>query len=335
MEKAMRKVVLLIVLLLVLSLISFSSFGTRYRSGSFGCANFEEEEKAYMEQLHDPNPYVSVSLVYALCLLLKGEVTKNQDDVSKGMLILHGLADQHSNIVANYWIAEYYFLGGDFVSIDDRNLDLAVKYYSRTLAIIKTYNSYPPLKYIMWEETNNIEMEAYYMLPLVYLTMFYKGVTGDYQVRLLNSPSYEGDRDVETYPEYRDNIMGYINLAIEHAGNCKNLPLKRHFDKPISSYYIKVCAMYEEKAKLLKKAYVKSQFILNQDRCKDIGSDETVFAYCPEIDEATLKIVDTYDSIFEEAKEIFYPIRDLLVSASNSEPGDESGDTIQNKNQDD
>jgi len=152
---------------------------------------------------------------------------------------------------------------------------------------------------------------------------------------LLNSPSYEGDRDVETYPEYRDNIMGYINLVIEHAGNCKNLPLKRHFDKSFASYYIKVCAIYEEKAKLLKEAYVKSQFILNQDRCKDIGSDETVFAYCPEIDEATLKIVDTYDSIFEETKEILYPIRDLLVSGSNSEPGDESGDTIQNKNQDD
>ena len=103
MEKAMRKVVLLIVLLLVLSLISFSSFGTRYRSGKFGCANFEEEEKAYMEQLQDPAKpyYVSVTLVYAECLLLKGEVTNNQDDVSKGMLILHGLADQHSNIVAS------------------------------------------------------------------------------------------------------------------------------------------------------------------------------------------------------------------------------------------
>ena len=75
--------------------------------------------------------------------------------------------------------------------------------------------------------------------------------------------------------------------------------------------------MYEEKAKLLKKAYVKRQLILNQDRCKDIGSDETVFAYCPEIDEAELEIVDIYDSIFKESKEILYPIRDTLVSASN------------------
>ena len=64
MEKVIRKVVLL----LGLSLICFSSFGTRYRSGKFGCANFEEEEKAYMEQLNDPDPYVSVTLVYALCL---------------------------------------------------------------------------------------------------------------------------------------------------------------------------------------------------------------------------------------------------------------------------
>jgi len=72
--------------------------------------------------------------------------------------------------------------------------------------------------------------------------------------------------------------------------------------------------MYEEKAKLLKSAYMKRQLILNQDRCKDIGSDETVFAYCPEIDEAELKIVEIYDSIFKEIKEILYPIRDTLVS---------------------
>ncbi len=147
--------------------------------------------------------------------------------------------------------------------------------------------------------------------------MFYNGVAGDYRVRLLNSPSYKGDRDLKTYPEYRDNIMGYIDLAIEHAGNCKNLPLKRHFNKH-SSYYIKVCAMYEEKARLLKEAYVKSQFILNQDRCKDIGSDETVFAYCPEHDETEHKIIDTYNSIFKETKKILYPIRDLLVSSPNN-----------------
>ena len=182
------------------------------------------------------------------------------------MLILHGLVDQHSNIVANYWIAHYHSTGGSFnTNIADRNLDLAAHYYSRTLAIIKTYNKYPPLIYSMWEKNHNIEMGTYYFLHLIYLAMFYRGVAGDYRVRLLNSPSYEGDRDLETYPEYRDNIMGYINLAIEHAGNCKNLPLKSYFD----------------------------------------------------IDEAALKIVDIYDSIFKESKKILHPIRDSLISAFN------------------
>ncbi len=164
MENAMRTVAKKIIALLGVSLIVFSSLGTgssfgeRYRSGKLGCGDFEDTERQYKEQLHDPDPYVSVTLVYALCLLLKGEVTKNQDDVSKGMLILHGLADQHSNIVANYWIAEYHVSGGSFnQNVADKNLDLAAKYYSRTLAIIKTYNSYPPLIYSMWEETDNIE----------------------------------------------------------------------------------------------------------------------------------------------------------------------------------
>ena len=70
--------------------------------------------------------------------------------------------------------------------------------------------------------------------------------------------------------------------------------------------------MYEEKAKLLKESYVKRNFILNQDRCKDIGSDEIVSAYCPENDEEVQKIFGTYNSIFVEVKEIIYPIRDLL-----------------------
>ena len=309
----MRKIVSILSVIAFFVFATSPGFGTRYKSGAFGCGDFEDTERQYKEQLNDPDPYVSVTLVYALCLLLKGEVTNNQDNVSKGMLILHGLADQHSNIVANYWIAEYHYSGGDFKSLADRNLDLAAHYYSRTLAIIKTYNRYPPLEYFTWENNHNIEMTAYYSLPIVYLSMFYKGVSGDYRVMLLNSPSYEGDRDLETYPEYRDNIMGYINLAIEHAGNCKNLPLKRHFKKPASPYFIKVCAMYEEKAKLLKSAYMKRQLILNQDRCKDIGSDETVFAYCPEFYEVEQKIIDTYNSIFKEIEEILYPIRDILV----------------------
>jgi len=57
MEKAMRKVILL----LGLSLICFSSFGTVYRSGSFGCGDFEDTERQYKEQLNDPDPSVNVT----------------------------------------------------------------------------------------------------------------------------------------------------------------------------------------------------------------------------------------------------------------------------------
>jgi len=150
-EKAMRKIVSILSVIAFFVFATSPGFGESYRSGSFGCVDFEAKEKQYKEQLNDPDPYVNVTLVYAICLLLKGEVTNNQDNVSKGMLILHSLADQHSNIVANYWIAEYHLSGGDFKGIADRNLDLAADYYSSTLAIIKTYNSYPPLDYFMWE----------------------------------------------------------------------------------------------------------------------------------------------------------------------------------------
>ena len=293
-----------------LSLICFSSFATRYKTGYLGCENFEVEEKAYQERGDES---IDVSLAYGLCLLAKGGVTHNQGLVAQGMHILHDLADDKSNVVANYFIAEFYRTEGTFAETSYKNLDLTIDYYSRTLAIIKTYNPYPPnLADLYWEQNNNMELHSYLGMPDIYLTMFYRGVYGDWFLRVMNSDSYEGSRDKNTYPKYRENIMAYIDLAIEHAGNCKVLPQKGYFNG-FSTYYKEICAMYEEKARALKELQWERHVLLSQERCKDVGSDEVIQANCPELDTLNEELISTYKSTIEEFKRIIKPIEDQLM----------------------
>lgn len=305
----MKKLVLMLGAVLMCS----SAFG--YTAGHQSCTEFEDIEREYIEQLNSPDPYVSVSLVYGMCLLIKGSATNNEQDVSNGLHILHGLKDKpNSAVPANYFLAKYHLSGGTFNGTADYNLELAAHYFSHTLAIIKTYNFYPPLIYSSWEAEDNIEMDSYNKLPIAYLEMFYYGVLGDYNLRLLNSPSYTGDQDLKTYPDYRRGTMGYIDLAIEHAGNCSKLPLKRHFERPVSPYLIKICGMYEEKAKLLKDIQRRTNALFAQERCQDIGSDEVKQAHCPEIIELDKEFMDTLNSIDEEGKKIIHPVRQYFGS---------------------
>jgi len=305
-----------LVLLLGLSLISSSVFATVYDNGGrIVCGDFEESERIYLEEQRNNDFYMSTPLLYGLCLLAKGEVTGDRGLIHKGIEILDYLAVHapENNLVANYLLAEYnYNKYSAFIS--DEHLDNAVMYYSRVIAMTQLYPHYPPLKYSKWEETDNMEMIAYYKLPRAYLEMFYNGVIGDYSVRLLNSASYEGDRDMPTYPKYRDKIMSSIDLAIEHARACKKLPIKPHFNKKISHLYIEICAMYYEKAMELKEIETRKQALLKKSRCKDLGSDELIASNCPEIQGLNNELISTYNSIGEEADRILYPVRNQLVA---------------------
>jgi len=306
-----------VLLFLVLSLGVTSAFATKYRSGMFGCGDFEDTEREYLDHLINPTPYHEIlTLVYGNCLQIKGEVTGDQSLVSQGNSLLYDLAHdpQESNLVANYLLAEYYFTGGDFKSLSPENLDLAASYYDRAMGIINNYGSaYPTPKYIKWEETDNIEMTIYNALPRVYFEMFLYGVSGDYSLKVINSPSYKGGHDENTYPKYRDKIMSSINLAIEHARTCKNLPMKPHFDRD-SHYYIEICAMYYEKFQLLKAIEEERQVLSSQSGCQDLGSEEVIETNCPEMKELGDEFIDIVNSVESEIHEILSPIQDQLAS---------------------
>ena len=281
-----------------LSLICFPSFATSYRVGSETCVDFEAEEKAYYEEEGN----IHVTLVYAICLLIKGEATNNPSDVTKGMAILHELSDQQSNVPASFYIAQYHFTEGTFKKVSDKNLNIALNYLFRTLAIINTFHNYPPPIYRPWEERNNIEVLSYMNIPKLYLEMFYLGVYGDYNLKLLNSDSYQGDRNLKTYPEHRKNIMSYIDSAIKYARECKSLPLKNHFSSDFGPYYKEICAMYEGRAKLFKGIQGKRELLLSEQKCAYI--DKNIPSNCPKLDELDEELVDAFFSIKEEEKAI-------------------------------
>ncbi len=67
-------------------------------------------------------------------------------------------------------------------------------------------------------------------VPSLYLRRYGAGVTGDRNRRLLESPSYTGPRDINTYPEYSTSMLDSLNEIVEHAEVCLAVPYKRHFD---------------------------------------------------------------------------------------------------------
>jgi len=52
----MKKLVLMLGVILMCS----SAFGTEYRVGSQGCADFEEAERLYIEEMNKPDPHVGL-----------------------------------------------------------------------------------------------------------------------------------------------------------------------------------------------------------------------------------------------------------------------------------
>ena len=291
-------------LILGLSWYCCSGFATYYEVGGTPCYDFDGTEKEYYDQINDPDPFVSVILVYAGCLLVKGQATNNQSDIYKGLDIFYNLADNYSNVVANYYLAVYYYNGGTFKYVSNENLYLAADYFSRVLALIDRHVNYPAgTMYISWEKTGNIELPSYYNLPRIYMKAFYLGAYGDYNQRLLNSPTYDGDRDLDVYAKYNKDMMGNIDLAIELARNCKNLPMKSHFHVDEFYKYKKACALYEETSILMKEIQWKRLALLNENRCReDVFSEECH----TELEVLNDGIISAYSFMRKEVKRIVY-----------------------------
>ena len=125
------------------------------------------------------------------------------------------------------------------------------------------------------------------------------GIIGDDSQKLLASPSYTGDRDLETYPEYADLTLDSLSQMKKSAQTCLSLSYKPHFKRPAYNLVKELCQNYKEQAERLYELELKRREEIVQDYCKDILSPS-----CP-----INSIMEDIQLIFDEDYEINDPIR--------------------------
>lgn len=228
-----------------------------YRRGKRVCTDESEERFKYDSEDLD-NRYF-----YASCLVIKGED-------SKGLPMLYILADQHSHVLASDFLANYLRTDGRFeLPLTHVAVDESIKYYMRSQVLIKLMPHYPePYEFI--ERNSQIELNSIYYVPHLYLLKYNIDSVGDLQAHLLQSPSYEGDRNIDTYPKYNTYMRDSLNNVIRYAGECANLPQKEHFNVRRYQATTESCRLMRDLAVTLLPLEEKRQEILRQPHCEDL-----------------------------------------------------------------
>ena len=288
----MKLVKFIIVVLILSLLISFLSHAEQYKEYERGKYVCSDEAEELLNQYSEDLDY---RYLYFSC-----EVIKGNDNI--GLPELYILADRHSNLLANNFLANYYQTDGELddsfmeiVTVDD-----AIRYRMRTQAIIKLIPNYPPEGLRLIEYVEQIELDSAYELAHLYLLKYNLGIIGDYRVALLNSPSYEGDKDRETYPDYNTLMLDSLSNAIRYAGECANLPQKPHFNSDRYQATLTACNLLKDLALEIIPLEDKRKQLLNQ--CPDLNETN-----CPEYNETHLEIngflldyKDKYNKLSEE-----------------------------------
>ena len=279
----------------LISLVSLSLFLANMANAARTCHKFEEVEQHY--RLEPEN--ISNKLGYGMCLIIHGEH-------DKGLPLLHQLAREPvSNIIANYWLAEHVRTGGTLTEFSYENLNEAINRYLHTSAIIKANPDYPGRDYSVWEKSEQVELNSYNSVPLLYYRRYDAGFNGSHNLRLLDSPSYKGDRNAKTFPEFNTTMLESLNEVVEHAQVCMNVPYKHHFEKDIFFATRDSCRVLKDTALEIRDLEVKRQEILTHANCQDLNEEN-----CPEYGPAFYVIKALIKDSFDALDEIWDPVNE-------------------------
>ncbi len=258
-----------------------------YERGRYACTDWSEEDFRLNPEDLDAQYF------YYSCLVIQGRD-------SEGLPHLYILADHHSHLLASDFLADYLTTDGRLenpwthVTIDE-----AIKYRMHTQAIIKLMPHYPePYEFI--ERFEQLELNSAYGLPHLYLLKYELGIVGDYRKRLLQSPSYQGDRDKETYPKYNSYMRDSLNNVIRYAGECASQPQKAHFNPGRYQATVKSCRLMKEMALTVFPLEEKREGILRQSHCEDLNEDN-----CPEYYETHREIKNLMSEYNKEYDRLF------------------------------
>ena len=254
----LRVLAVFFVLSFVLSLpLSFANY---YKRGDYICDDFEKGEEEYKK---DPGSFISES-GYALCLLIRGD-----DDV-RANIILESLAYKHNDVIAAFTLADYTATGGtlDTTKYDVNNYDEALRAYGRVLLLIDRHANYPHPSFVASEWAGQRELEAYRSWVLIQYLRFNYGALGLYNWHLLQSPSYKGDKNLNSWPKYNPYSIDSLKQTIEMAERCLSLPQKRHFQPRYYQQVTSFCRLIKNTAQTLLPMERERLNLLNRDSCK-------------------------------------------------------------------
>ena len=224
-----------IIIVFFLSFLSPLAFSDYYKRGNYHCDSFKRMKQLYKRYPHN----VDAQMGYARCLIL-------QEKDNEGLSLLHNIVSRHNHVKTIFTLAEYIGTGGTFEDkVDKKNINQAIDTYQRVLLFINGDLSYPNNGNVRYEQERQMELTSIYRVPLLYYNKFMYGADGSDNRYLLRSPSYKGDRDLNTYPQYSPYTIDSLKKTIQFANRCLALPKKRHFR---SNYY----KDYREACQILK-----------------------------------------------------------------------------------
>ncbi len=244
--------------------LSTAGWGNYYKKGRYICSDFQKAER-----LHRANPTeVDDEIAYAACLVLRGQ----GDEAIEGMNRFHHILNTTEHVFAALFIAEFIESGGDFeIPIDIDKINEAILAYGKVLAIINSHPRYPrarPIDFRVYEKYHQMELRAYYHIPLLYRSRFNFGFLGTYREQLYTSPNYDGNRNLSTYPKYRLYTQDSLIKVIQSADRCLALPQKWYHHTKRYEYNRKVCQVFKEEAITLRPLEDKRLVLLATESCR-------------------------------------------------------------------
>ena len=248
----MRLKFFIVCLLCVLSPLGFADY---YKRGNYHCDSFKRMEQLYKRYPHN----VDAQMGYARCLIL-------QDKDSEGLSILHNIVSRNNHVKTAFTLAEYIRTGGAFEDkVDKKNINHTIDAYQRVLLFINSDPNYPRNGNTSYERERQIELASVYLVPYFYYRKFMSGASGTHNKYLLHSPSYTGDRDLNTYPEYSPYTIDSLRKMIQFANRCLALPMKSHFRPDYYKDYREACQTLKTELSLFFLWNKRSWFFLLQN----------------------------------------------------------------------
>lgn len=274
-----------------LILLSFSSFSgaNYYERGNWTCSDFERGKQYYE---WDPEDLDNIA-AYGICSVLKRE--RENDDLS----LLYNAVERHGHVYSAFFIAEYVTSGGQLGNeIVPDNLNRAIEAHHKVVALIRLDPSYPYNGNRIYEVDLQMELNSIFFPVYLYFDKYKYGALGTYRQARLQSPSYEGDKNLSLYPEYSPYTVDSLEKVIIFANECLALPLKDYYYPPRFELTRQSCQILKEGAEELLPIERERLTVLRPEVCPDILN-------CPKQDELADKVVDIVNSKRNEVEGLF------------------------------